>query len=124
MSQLRFFNTPLTAAASPSRRDVMGLLEAFCREVQQVTQGAVTCALVPGFTTGLGQEYRATAHSQSKNIDHILFRAYVPIDGVPLNFDFYEDEMKRCGSVDEVRSALEGFAQRDATRETLRLLGQ
>ena len=100
----------------------MALLEEFCNEVAKVTQGAVTCALVPGFTTGLGQEYRATAHSQHKGIEHILFRAYVPIDGLPLNFDFYEEEMRRCDRTADVSTALANFAQLDSTRETLSLL--
>ena len=102
----------------------MNILEDFCREVETVTQNRVTCTLVPGFTTNLGQEYRATAHSQSKNIDHILFRAHVPIDGLPLNLDFYEDQMRRCDLPTDVTSALADFARQDATRETLRLLSQ
>ena len=124
MSQLRFFSGPLNLAASPTYKDVMGLLEDFCREVETVTNLQVTCALVPGFTTNLGQEYRATVHSLKKKIDHILFRAHVPIDGLPVNFDFYEDEMRRCDQVSDVSKALESFAGSDATRETLRLLSQ
>ena len=122
MSQLRFFTTPLTTP-SPVHEDVMALLKEFCTEVGKVTQGRVTCDLLPGFPTGLGQEYRATAHSQSKNIDHILFRAYVPFDGLPVHFDFYEDEMRPCRRLDEVSAALTGLAQLDSTRETLALLG-
>jgi hypothetical protein len=124
MSQLRFFTTPLSTTTSPARKDVMSLLEEFCSEVDAVTKKQVTCSLVPGFMTNLGQEYRATAHSQKTSIDHILFRAHVPLDGLPLNFDFYEDEMRRCDQVNDVSKALADFASRDATRETLRLLSQ
>jgi hypothetical protein len=102
----------------------MKLLEEFCEEVITATQQQVSCALTPGFTTSLGQEYRATVHSQKKGIDHILFRAHVPFNGLPLNFDFYGDEMRRCDTVDDVERALADFAHMDTTRETLRLLSQ
>lgn len=124
MSQLRFFTTPLGTAATPNRQSVMSILEEFCHEVQNITQGKVTAALVPGFTLSYGQEYRATAHSTAKQIDHILFRAYVPADGLPMRFDFYDEDVTVCDSVDAVARALSAFAARDATRDTLRLLAQ
>jgi hypothetical protein len=123
-SQLRFFNLPLNTAASPNWDAVMKLLQDFCNEVETVTQQHVKCVLLPGFTTNLGTEYRATAHSQGKNIDHILFRVHVPFDGLPLNFDFYEDDMRKCENLDDVSIALGDFAAQEATRETLRLLSQ
>jgi hypothetical protein len=124
MSQLRFFSATLSTTASPTRQSVMEQLEDFCHEVSAVTAQKVDCLLVPGFITNLGQEYRATAHSQKSNIDHILFRAHVPLDGLPVNFDFYGDEMIPCEHVSDVAKALARFADQNSTRETLRLLSQ
>ena len=124
MSGHRFFTTPLNTSTSPARQQVIDLLGDFCKEVVDVTGGKVTCDMLPGFATGFGQEYRATAHSVGKRIDHILFRAYVPVDGLPLSLDFYDEDMTVCQTVRDVEGALAGFATRDETRDTLRLLSQ
>lgn len=124
MSQNQFFVTPLDTTLSGDRKRIMDLLEQFCTEVKEVTQGKVTCSLIPGFLTNLGTEYRATIRSQGQGSDHILFRAHVPTQGLPLYFDFYEEEMKTCDTIEKVGAALADFAQLDSTREALRLLSQ
>lgn len=121
MSQ--FFNKKQFETPQPQEYDeVMELLQDFCNEVQQVTENKVTCALKPGFVVNFGQEWKATAHSASKGIDHILFRAYVPAAGVPAMLDFYEEQMTECDSPDKVRQTLGEFAQNRVTVETLRML--
>jgi hypothetical protein len=119
----QFFNPNLQSTPKPKAySDVIGLLNDFCRDVKEVTNGQVTCALVPGFVTGFGQEWKVTAHSVQKNIDHILFRAYVPADGVPTRLDFYEDQMTECATPDEVKRALQSFARGPVAEETLQTL--
>ena len=124
MSGLRFFTGALSSQPSATREQIIGLLKDFCIEVESVTNQRVTCLLDPGFTTGLGQELRVTARSISKQIDHILFRAYVPMDGLPLNLDFYGDEMKACDTVADAAQALAEFARLPVTLDTLQLLSQ
>ncbi len=121
MSQ--FFNPNLMSTPKPKAYDdIMRLLNEFCNDVQQVTNQQVTCALKPGFVTSFGQEWKVTAHSVQKNIDHILFRAYVPVDGVPTRLDFYEEQMTECATADAVRQALQSFARGPAAVETLQTL--
>jgi len=119
----QFFNPNLMSTPTPREYDeVMGVLNEFCRDVAKVTKGKVTCALKPGFVTGFGQEWKVTAHSNPKNIDHILFRAYVPVGGVPTRLDFYEEQMTECSSADDVRQALRSFARSPVAEETLQTL--
>lgn len=119
----RFFNPNLMSAPKPAAFDqVMGVLNDFCKDVEEVTNGKVTCVLKPGFVTGFGQEWRVTAYSVAKKIDHILFRAYVPVDGVPTRLDFYEEQMTECATADDVKQALQTFAQNPVATETLQTL--
>jgi hypothetical protein len=119
----RFFDPNLMSTPKPrAYDDVMDVLKDFCKDVEEVTNGQVTCALKPGFVTGFGQEWKVTAHSVKKNIDHILFRAYVPVDGVPTRIDFYEEQMTECSSADDVKQALQRFARSSVAVETLQTL--
>jgi hypothetical protein len=100
----------------------MRILTDFCDDVDDVTNRLVTCALKPGFVTGFGQEWKVTAHSVKKDIDHILFRAYVPADGVPTRLDFYDEQMTECATANDVKQALQSFAQSRVAVETLQTL--
>lgn len=123
MSRMHFFDPSLKSTPKPQAyEEVMRILNDFCDDVTQVTNGQVTCALKPGFVTGFGQEWKVTAHSVQKRIDHILFRAYVPADGVPTRLDFYEEQMTECTTTNEVKQALESFARSTVAVETLQTL--
>jgi len=123
MSRMHFFDPNLISTPKPQAyKEVMHILNGFCDDVKEVTQGRVTCALKPGFVTGFGQEWKVTAHSVQKRIDHILLRAYVPADGLPTRLDFYEEQMTECTTTDAVKEALESFARSPVAVETLQTL--
>lgn len=118
----RFFNANLNLPRPRAYQQVMGLLNEFCGDVERVTNGQLTCALVPGFVTNLGQEWRVTVHSVPKNIDHILFRVHVPVGGVPTWLDFYEEQLVECLTADDVQQRLQAFAQSPVATETIQTL--
>lgn len=99
---------------------VVKVLEQVCRDITAFGGKHLGCRLLPGSLTNLGQEYRVTLlAAKSNSPEHILFRAYLPVQGVPCYLDFYDDQMVKCEQVKDIKQQIADFLGRSTTVEQI-----
>jgi len=85
------------------------ILQHFCRGVELSTNNRVQCALERGNVAAYGQEWRPVVRSSSGGPPQLLFRAYIPLDGWPVQLDLHEGPLTRCANSEELTQALQDF---------------
>lgn len=111
-----------TLQKNPIRRtndDSLQVIDRFCQSIQEYTYGKVLCWRERGFATSFGQEWRVTLKPSADGYQQVLFRAYVPLDGYPVQLDLYAEEMKNCSNKSALQKELNIFLQQRAVQETI-----
>lgn len=111
-----------TLQKNPVRRtndDSLQVIDRFCQSIQDYTYGKVLCWRERGFATSFGQEWRVTVKPSADGYQQVLFRAYIPLDGYPVQLDLYAEEMKTCSNKSALQKELNVFLQQSAIQETI-----
>lgn len=106
------------------RRDEQALqvIDRFCQSIRDYTYQKVECWREPGFATNFGQEWRVTVKPTARAYQQILFRAYVPLGGYPVQIDLYAEEMKTCANEAALHRVLNGFLKQKTVKEAIEYL--
>lgn len=120
MSQLDILSSLQSAPAeSPVHQQVMDLMKEAGAQLKRYSP-KLDYAITSGFVVNYGQEWRFTLIATVKNdYKHILFRFYLPARGVPVQLDFYDDDLVTCSTPDDVRKEIELFFQRPSTKQLI-----
>ena len=60
----------------------------------------------------MGQQLRVNIRIPSKDFRDTLFRAYIPLDGLPILLDLYGEEPERCSDFQELQHKVLEFLLR------------
>jgi hypothetical protein len=63
----------------------------------------------PGHLVNLGQQFNMVLTIPSRNFRDVLFRAYVPMDGYPVNLDFFGETPVPCPDQARLESEIVRF---------------
>jgi hypothetical protein len=120
-----------------SDANVLNVIDNFAKDVERFASsvgGEVSCLRELGFMVDYGQEWRVVIHKQlavgggnTMDYPHPLFRVYIPLipfQEKPVRFDFGEDEMTICRSLEETSRALSDFAGRPWVAQTIQYLAK
>jgi hypothetical protein len=100
----------------------LDVLNEFCAAIREYTDQKLECWLIPGFSVNLGQEWRVMLKPWSRDYEHILLRAYVPLSGFPTSLDLYGENLNTCSSEAILRKNLANFLKTKTVGETISLL--
>jgi hypothetical protein len=103
-----------------ARQPALNVLQELCQAVEAYAQGGLKCAVVLGYPTSYGQEYRVVIRSTRTGQEHTLFRAYIPLTGRDMKLELYDFSMVDCPDEDALRENLKLFLAREETRDTIR----
>jgi hypothetical protein len=90
-------------------------LQSVCRSLAERLFGgrkSGSVVLEPGFTTNMGLEQKVVVEVSARSFRDVLFRAYVPVDGYPVEVDFYGENPVRCTSESDLDKAVGQFIKR------------
>lgn len=91
-------------------KQISGSIE---RKLNDGLQGApIRLEVEPGFQASMGQQLRVNVRIPSKQFRDTLFRAYIPVDGVPIYLDLYGEEPERCGNLQDLQENILDFLRR------------
>lgn len=117
-----FLKTLLKNPVQQRDEQALQVLDRFCQSIRDYTNQKVECWREPGFVTNFGQEWRITIKPVSRTYQQILFRAYIPLAGYPVQIDLYAGEMTPCSNEAALRRVLNRFLQQQSVQETIEYL--
>jgi hypothetical protein len=59
--------------------------------------------VTPGLLANLGQQFNVKLRMPQQAFQDGLFRAYIPLDGLPVSLDLYGEQVVPCKSVEEIQ---------------------
>jgi hypothetical protein len=62
-----------------------------------------------GHSVNYGVQHNVVVKESDGDFRDIICRAYIPIDGYPVTFDFMEEDLATCGNKKEMEDALVSF---------------
>jgi GH43 family beta-xylosidase len=98
------------------------------RSVVEETTAAITAAvandrLQVGYEVGLnvnyGLQHNVFVRTKDGRFKDIVYRAYIPIDGLPVRLDFLEERLATCTTMQELEDAVAAFFQTPALKTRL-----
>lgn len=98
------------------------VIDQFCQSIREYTNQKVECRRESGFVTNLGQEWRIVINPAVGGYPQVLFRAYVPLGGYPVQIDLYAGELTPCSNETALRKVLNRFLQQQTVQETIQYL--
>jgi hypothetical protein len=117
-----FLKTLLKNPVQRSDEQSLQVIDSFCQSIRDYTSQKVECWREPGFATSFGQEWRVTIKPAARAYQQILFRAYVPLNGYPVQIDLYAGEMTKCANEAALRKVLNNFLKQRTVQETIEYL--
>ena len=110
--------TPMDAAWEEAFRAVRDIANA----IQDGLGATMEVSLEPGFQTLQGQQIDVVLRIPQKDFRDVLFRSYIPMDGYPVQVDFFGGAPASCGDEDALRRHVFEILQRPDVRYRLHLL--
>jgi hypothetical protein len=75
-------------------------------------ESPIKVEIEPGFQANMGQQLRVNIRIPTKQFRDTLFRAYIPVDGMPILLDLYGEEPEKCSDPQELQDKVLEFLLR------------
>ena len=102
---------------------VKARLSKICDEIQdrlgKDAKRAIIVSLQPGFQANMGQQLNVVVEIPDRRYQDTLFRAYVPLGGLPVHLDFYGEEPTKAETLEETEEAILGFLGKPEVKSRL-----
>jgi hypothetical protein len=105
-------------------QEPLTVLDEFCRAIGEYTQDRVKVWRERGFLVNYGQEWRVLMQSASGGPVQPVFRAYVPLQGYPVQLDLHQEGLQTCRDRAALEAALAEFLRDVNVREQIRYFAQ
>jgi len=121
----RLRDTPLHAdeaykAAKHALDEYVGALGSNMSEGLEA--GRLLMVVEPGYLLNIGQQLNVVVRVPGLGVEDVLFRAYIPPTGFPVNLDLYDAEPVACADEDALGEAILQFVAQPAVRNRLATL--
>lgn len=108
------FLEALRQGAGPDEvyQKALAVLDEFCKDIDDYTNHSASCERERGYVTEFGQEWRVVLRaSEGGRYPQVMFRAYVPAGGFPVQLDLHETGLTSCEDEPALRKQLEDFVR-------------
>ena len=78
----------------------------------------IAIELIPGLQATRGQQFNVKLRIPERGFQDGLFRAYIPLDGLPVTLDLYGDELMPCESLEKMEQQIANFLNEIQSRLT------
>lgn len=114
---------PTGDAGTAGYAEVLGRLRSAAEVItRELGAGDLLLRIEPGFQANIGQQLSMVTVIPSRNYRDVLFRAYVPVEGYPVQLDLFGEELVPCGSLKELDEQVLKFVQRPEVQARLAML--
>lgn len=72
-------------------------------------ENRILIELIPGLQTNMGQQFNVKLRVPKRRFQDGLFRAYIPVEGLPVTLDLYGDDLVPCHDLDEMQQQIAHF---------------
>jgi hypothetical protein len=69
----------------------------------------IVVSLQPGFEANMGQQINVVVEIPHRKYRDTLFRVYIPVDGYPIQLDFYGEEPQSADTLEDMENAIASF---------------
>lgn len=76
----------------------------------------IVIEILPGLTANIGQQFKIQLVVPGKRFRDGLFRAYIPLDGLPVRLDLYGEELELCPTREDMQKRIFEFLQEIQSR--------
>jgi len=90
-------------------KELREIAEGICEALSKGKPPGLEVRLEPGYATKLGQQFRLRLGVPARKWQETLLRAYIPVDGFPINLDLGEELPKPCVNAQELQKAVLDF---------------
>ncbi len=97
---------------TPPFNEVLQELRALAEAVEESLAPkakALEVRVEAGHRVNLGQQYSFVVHVPKAGLQDVLLRAYVPKDGFPVTLDLFDDERRKCSTIEELEMTILNF---------------
>ncbi|MEN6642505.1 MAG: hypothetical protein ABFE08_08675 [Armatimonadia bacterium] len=104
--------------ASSEANPAVTFLTDLAAQLQKALQ-PIEVVAEPRYVVNMGQQWRLVLRLPDGTFEHVLFKAYVPLGGFPVQLDFYRDSLVPCNDRAELEQAIATFLQEETTRQQM-----
>lgn len=99
--------------------EVLKKLREFAGAIEKSLGQGAEVLLESGHRVNMGQQYNVVIRIPRLGLRDVLFRAYVPFDGLPVRLDLFEDERPTCPSIADLEETLIQFLREPDVKQRL-----
>lgn len=108
---------------NPEFETVVNILSSVAEAIEEEYSDAkIKIGIEPGFTSNLGRQMNLVMRIKPISFREVLFRAYIPTAGFPVQLDLFGEDLQSCTDKDELQEQILDFLQRDDVSQKIHAL--